>query len=188
MEAANRVIRYLSTTSEFCLIFGQYSSNINSNKVEAYCDSDWAGDRSDGKSTTGCVIRFNGDVMNWVSKKQTSVALSSAEAEYIAAAEAAKELLWYRSWISEVLYEFVTGVIRCDNEAAITLTKNDTIHERSKHIRLRYHFIRDEKEKNHISIKWVSSAQQQADILTKALDPSVFIRLRDKLLASPLAS
>lgn len=123
--------------------------------------------------------------MNWLSKKQSSVAMSSAEAEYIAAGEATKELLWYRSWISEVLFEYIKGTIHCDNQAAITLTQNDTIHERSKHIRLRYHFIRDEIKKNHVEIDWVKSAQQQADILTKPLEPGIFTRLRDKLLVIP---
>ena len=168
-----------------CLIFGLHSQNIIKPQIEAYCDSDWAGDKADGKSTSGCVLRFNGDVMNWLSKKQTSVAMSSAEAEYIAAAEATKELLWYRSWISEVLYEYVTGIIHCDNQAAIILTQNDTIHERSKHIRLRYHFIRDEMKKEHVTIQWVKSANNQVDILTKPLETGVFKRLRDKLLANP---
>jgi hypothetical protein len=124
LESAYRVIRYVRDTPELCLIFGLHSQNLFKSKIEAYCDSDWAGDKADGKSTTGCIIRFNGDVMNWLSKKQTSVAMSSAEAEYIAAGEATKELLWYRSWISEVLFEYVRGLIRCDNQAAITLTQN----------------------------------------------------------------
>ena len=83
------------------------------------------------------------------------------------------------------MHNYVCGIIHCDNEAAITLAGNDTIHERSKHIRLRYHFIRDEVAKNHIKIQWVRSAKQQADILTKPLDATIFTRLRDKLLAIP---
>jgi ribonuclease HI len=186
-EAAQRVLRYVRDTAELCLTFGQHSHYLFSPKLQAYCDADWGGDKQDGKSTSGCVIRFNGDVMNWLSKKQTSVAMSSAEAEYIAIAEAVKEVLWYRSWIIEVLNQYVCAVIICDNEAAITLTKNDTIHERSKHIRLRYHFIRDEVKKKHIKIEWVKSAKQQADILTKAMENSKasFIRLRSKLLVTP---
>lgn len=186
LEAARRVLQYIHDTPELCLIFGQVGYNsFVAPKIEAYCDSDWSGDKQDGKSTSGCVIRFNGDVMNWVSKKQKSVAMSSAEAEYIAIAEAVKEVLWYRSWIIEVLKQYVTGTIHCDNQAAITLTANDTIHERSKHIRLRYHFIRDEVQKKHITMSWVRSAKQQADILTKALDTGTFTRLRSKLLATP---
>lgn len=123
--------------------------------------------------------------MNWVSKKQSSVAMSSAEAEYMAMAEAVKEALWYRSWISEVFDRSVCANIHCDNQAAIKLSGNDTIHDRSKHIRLRYHFIRDEVEKKHVTIHWVKSAKQQADILTKALDKLPFERLREKLLNNP---
>src|SRR3954471_3221964 len=95
-----------------------------SSRLEAYCDSDWASDKRDSKSITGCVIRYNGDVMNWISKKQTSVATSTAEAEYVAVGEAVKELLWYRSWIIEVFNEYVTANIHCDNEAAIKITFN----------------------------------------------------------------
>ena len=123
--------------------------------------------------------------MNWLSKKQTSVAMSTAEAEYIAAGEAVKELLWYRSWISEVFHEYVCGTIHCDNTAAITLTENDSIHDRSKHIRLRYHFIRDEIYKEHVKIQWIKSIKQQADILTKPLNTSSFERLQSKLLGKP---
>jgi len=185
IAAAKRVLKYLKDTPDLCMIFGQNGSTFTVPKIEAYCDSDWAGDKVDGKSTTGCVIRFNGDVMNWLSKKQTSVAMSTAEAEYIAAGEAVKELLWYRSWISEVFHESPIGIVHCDNTAAISLTDNDTIHDRSKHIRLRYHFIRDEISKKHISIRWIKTIKQQADILTKPLEGAQFTRIRDKLLSLP---
>ena len=185
LSAARQVLRYVRSTSQLCLVFGNRAHNATAPIVDVYCDSDWGGDKKDGKSTTGCVIRFNGDVMNWVSKKQSSVAMSSAEAEYMAMAEAVKEALWYRSWISEVLNVYTCPTILCDNAAAITLSDNDTIHERSKHIGLRYHFIRDEKSKKHIHVKWIKSQQQQADILTKALDRTIFERLRDKLLVNP---
>jgi hypothetical protein len=184
LAAAKQILRYVRSTPGLCLVFGGRTQNVTTPILDVYCDADWSGDQKDGKSTTGCVIRFNGDVMNWVSKKQSSVAMSSAEAEYIAMAEAVKEALWYRSWIVEVLSVYVCPLIRCDNQAAIKLSDNDTIHERSKHIRLRYHFIRDEKSKKHIDIMWIKSGQQQADILTKALDKTVFERLRDKLLVN----
>ncbi|HVX00438.1 MAG TPA: reverse transcriptase domain-containing protein, partial [Candidatus Babeliaceae bacterium] len=182
LESARRVLRYVSNTSHLGLVFGRTKLDLSECRLDVYCDADWGGDRYDGKSNTGCVVRFNGDVMNWVSKKQTSVAMSSAEAEYIAMAEAVKEALWYRSWILEVLDKKITANIICDNEAAIKLSSNDTIHDRSKHIRLRYHFIRDEKAKNHITVSWIRSAKQQADILTKALDKGPFQRLTEKLM------
>lgn len=185
IEAARRVLRYVRDTPELCLIFGRNKSNFSDCRLDVYCDADWGSDRYDGKSNTGCVVRFNGDVMNWVSKKQSSVAMSSAEAEYMAMAEAVKEALWYRSWISEVFDRDVCANIHCDNQAAIKLSGNDTIHDRSKHIRLRYHFIRDEVEKKHVTIHWIKSAKQQADILTKALDKLPFERLREKLLNNP---
>jgi hypothetical protein len=98
-------------------------------------------------------------------------------------AEAVKEALWYRSWI---LDRNIRANIICDNQAAIKLSDNDTIHDRSKHIRLRYHFIRDEKKKNHINVMWIKSSKQQADILTKALDSNAFNRLTDKLMSNTI--
>jgi hypothetical protein len=184
LEAAKRVLRYLRCTSTFCLIFGQSQPNLTQTDISAYSDADWGGSKKDGKSTTGCVIRFNGDIINWLSKKQGSVAQSSAEAEYMAIAEVVKEVLWYRSWISEVLGQRICGVIHCDNQAAIQLSDNDSIHDRSKHIHLRYHFIRDEIQKNHIRIVWISTKDQQADILTKGLGTNVFTQLRKLLLVS----
>jgi len=120
--------------------------------------------------------------MNWVCKKQSSVAMSSAEAEYIALAEAVKEALWYRSWITEVFEKEICVHIHCDNTAAIALSSNDTIHERSKHIALRHHFIRDETAKRHVAISWIATTKQQADILTKALDRGLFEKFRSKLM------
>jgi len=121
-------------------------------------------------------------VMNWVSKRQSSVALSSTEAEYVAAGEAVKEALWYRSWIFEVFQAYICAKIHCDNTSAIKLSLNDSYHDKSKHIGLRHHFIRDEISKGHVDIQWVATEKQQADILTKPVDRYIFERLRDKLM------
>jgi transposase InsO family protein len=184
LEAAKQVFKYLRDTSSTKLIFGQSNTDPDEVNITAYSDANWGGDQETGKSTTGCLIRFNGDIINWLSRRQKSVAQSSAESEYMALAETVKEVLWYRSWIHEVFNQWICGTVKCDNQAAIKLSDNDTIHDRSKHIHLRYHFIRDEVLKQHIQINWVCSQEQQADILTKALGTKVFVRLRNLLLVN----
>jgi hypothetical protein len=181
LEAAKQVFRYLRDTTSSCLIFGQSRPDPGEINVTAYADAS-GGDKQTGKCTSGCVVRFNGDVINWFSRKQKSVAQSSAESEYMALAEAVKEVLWYRSWIYEVLNQRICCIIKCDNQAAMALSENDTIHDRSKHIGIRYHLIRDNVNKRRVRLSWVPTQEQQADILTKALGPQVFIRLRDLLL------
>jgi hypothetical protein len=182
LNAATRVFRYLRGTTSTCLIFGSQSPDPKSIDVTAYTDANWGNDKQTGKSTSGDVIRFNGDIINWYSKRQKSVAQSSAESEYMALAEIIKEILWYRSWIYEVLGRRICCAIKCDNTAAVTLSENDSIHNRSKHIGIRYHFIRDVVSKGRVRISWVGTKQQQADILTKALGTKPFTEQRDSLL------
>lgn len=183
MQAAQDVFRYLRDTPNRCLLFGRRQHPNSSPRLEIFTDSDWASDRSDRKSTTGCVVRFNNDIINWLSKKQKSVAVSTAEAEYMAMAEGVKEALWCRSWIAEVFNIDVCARLRCDNTAANNLGKNDVIHDRSKHIDIRYHFIRDEQKKEHINVMHVKSCDNQADILTKAVGKQIHHKLRDLLTA-----
>ena len=152
--------------------------------VEAYSDADWAGCPESRRSTSGGIIRFNGDIISWISKKQKTIAMSSAESEYIALTETAKEVRWIQKWISEVLSVSTPGIIKCDNRAAILLSAADGIHERTKHFDLKVHFIRDQVAKKNITLDWVSSQEQQADILTKPLDKTVFLRLRDAIIPS----
>jgi len=188
MQGCKRVLRYLKGSAHLGLLFGSqqdHSTSLNDAPlVEIFVDADYAQDPVDSKSTTGYVVRFNGDVINWSSKKQSVVATSSTQAEYMALAEAVKEALWYREWVREVFGVWICVVIHCDNQAAIKLSDNDMAHERTKHIRVRYHFIRDEVRLGTVKIQYVNTAEQQADILTKAMDRVPFARLRDMLMKS----
>ena len=100
----------------------------------------------------------------------------------MALAEIVKEVLWYRFWIYEVFNQHICCTIKCDNTAAIQISKNDSIHNRSKHINIRYHLVRDNLHKGRIRITWVSTHEQEADILTKALGPKTFTGQCDRLL------
>jgi transposase InsO family protein len=183
MHAATRVFRYLSGTKAASLTFGlQLNTDYKLINVIAYSDANWGSDQQTGKSNSGGLIKFNGDIISWHSKRQKSVAQSSAESEYMALAETVKETLWYRSWIYEIFNLRICSVIKCDNTATIHLSKNDSIHSRSKHINIRYHLIRDNLRKGRIRIVWVSTHEQEADLLTKALGPKLFTEQSDRLL------
>jgi uncharacterized surface protein with fasciclin (FAS1) repeats len=182
--AAQRVLRYLSGTTDLALVFNRCTDSHL--KLEIYTDASWGNDRADRKSTTGTVVRFNGNLISWLSKKQEATAISSTEAEYYALSTATQEALWYRTWISEVFDRDITVTIYSDNQSAIAISKNDTIHSRSKHIDIRYHFIRDHIKQKHIVVTWISTKSQQADLLTKMLTTSQFQQLRSELLAKAL--
>jgi hypothetical protein len=123
-------------------------------------------------------------VVIWLSKKQTTVALSTAEAEYIAIATALQELLWMNQYLTELsLKDAETPVLRSDNQAAIQIATNDTLHSRSKHIDIRYHFIRDVVRRGEVELIWISTKDQEADINTKGLDVTTYKRLRGRVVS-----
>jgi hypothetical protein len=185
MDAAKHVLRYLRGTSSLGLVFGNNnlgSSSPSSLTLIAYSDANWGGDSEDRKSTTGTIIKFNGDVISWLSKKQSTVSLSSAEAEYMALSTSTCEILWYQMWIQEVFKQKIVGTIYCDNQAAIHLSNNDGMHGRSKHIDIRHHFIRDHVHNKNIVVQYVNTKDQQADLLTKMLGTSLFNSFKEQLM------
>jgi ribonuclease HI len=152
-------------------------------RITAYCDADWAGDKDDRKSTSGYCIFINNNLINWCSKKQSVVALSSAEAEYMAISEAIKELIWIRMIMKELMITVETpSILYVDNQSAIRISENDGEHERTKHIDVRHYFIKDTINQGEIKLKWISTNDQLADIFTKALSSKTFIKLRDKMM------
>jgi hypothetical protein len=111
------------------------------------------------------------------------VALSSAEAELMSVCEVVKEIKWMKMFLSELGFETVTPItIHCDNQAAIQISENDIAHDRTKHIDIRHHFVRDEVNSNQIKLQWTSTHSQFADIFTKPLGEKIFVRFRNALL------
>lgn len=187
--ACKRVLRYLKGTADFGLMLGgsgpwcdapkQGPSSLSVTLAPCFCDADWAGDREDRRSMTGVVLKVNGGCVLWMSKKQPTVSLSSAEAEYMAIGSATQEILWLRSMLAEMGCEQRgPTVLQCDNEAAIAIASDDVHHTRTKHIDIRHHFIRDHVKAGEMQLEWVASEHQQADILTKGLGRIAFGRLR----------
>jgi hypothetical protein len=145
-----------------------------------YSDSDLACDINDRKSTSGLIFFLAGGPIAWQSSKQKVVALSSCEVEYIAAAAAAA---CEAVWLARLLAELTGGVVHApklmvDNKSAIALTKNPVHHDRSKHIDVKFHFIRECCDRKLIDVEFVDTKLQLGDVLTKALGRTQFIELR----------
>jgi hypothetical protein len=119
--------------------------------------------------------------VSWASKKQNSVALSIAEAEYITAGHCCAQLLWMRQTLRDYGYKLTKVSHLCDNESAIRMTDNPVEHSRTKHIAIRYHFLRDHQQKGDIEIAYINIKEQLADIFTKPLDEQNFTKLRHEL-------
>jgi hypothetical protein len=119
--------------------------------------------------------------VSWASKKQNSVALSTAEAEYITAGHCCAQLLWMRQTFRDYGYKLSKVPLLCDNESAIRMPDNPVEHSRIKHIDIQYHFLRDHQQMGDIEIAYVSTKEQLADIFTKPLDEKTFTKLRNEL-------
>jgi hypothetical protein len=165
--AVKRVFRYLKYTRSSKLTYGGDDDVLNTN-LHIFCDADWASDATDRKSISGYLISMAGGAVSWSSKKQTSVALSTAEAEYMAATHVAKQVLWQRSLFTELNFEFpTTSTIFTDNQAAISISHHPEFHSRTKHIDIAYHFLRDLIADGTLNTIYVNTLENLADLFTK---------------------
>ena len=173
--AMKQILRYLQGTRTRGLTF----KRGNNSKLSGYSDASHNVDNDDGRSTTGHIFYFLDSPITWCSQKQETVALSSCEAEFMAATEAAKQAIWLQDLLSEIIGKPCEKVvIYIDNKSAIALTKNPVFHGRSKHIHRRYHFIRECVDNNLIEVHHIAGSEQRADILTKALARIRFKEMR----------
>ncbi|WVZ58594.1 hypothetical protein U9M48_008852 [Paspalum notatum var. saurae] len=166
-QVVKHIFRYLKFTPELGL---WYSS-----------DADHVGCQIDRKSTSGTCQLLGTSVVSWSSHKQASVALSTTEAKYVAAASCYSQLLWMKSTLSDFGLKFGKIPLLVDSTSAISVAKNPVLHSRTKHIDVRFHFLRDHYEKGDIDLVHVVSANQLADIFTKPLEFDAFTRLRGEL-------
>lgn len=176
--ATKHILRYLQGTVDYGLDYRQGDGV----RLVGHTDSDCAGCGSDRKSTSGCCFGLGSAVVSWFSRKQQSVALSSAEAEYMAASLASCETIWLRKMLFGLFGQPLrSSMIYCDNQSCIKLTENPVFHDRSKHIRIKYHFIRDYVQKGAMKLEYIPTNKQVADILTKALPRGKHAYFRDKM-------
>ena len=171
LSAVKRIIQYLKQTQDRVLVLGELSND----PLTGYCDADYAGDLDQRRSTSGNVFQFRGSTISWSSRIQRSTALSTAEAEYMSLADAAKEAIWLRGMLTEMTDERTATSARAtilheDNQACISIATNPGgHHSKVKHIDVRYHFVRDLIEDQVIHVQHCPTDQMLADGLTKPL-------------------
>ncbi|GJT43881.1 hypothetical protein Tco_0952596 [Tanacetum coccineum] len=168
-----RIFRYLKGT----LSLGLWYPKCLGFDIKGYLDSDYDGCNMDRKSTSCACQLLRGKLVCWSAKKQQSVAMSLAEAKYVVVAGCCANILWMKSQLTDydIIYEKVP--IFCDNTSAIAISNNPVLHSRTKHIDIRYHFIRDHILKGDIELHFIPTQYQLADIFTKPLDEPTFKRL-----------
>jgi len=179
LTAAKHILRYIAGSQRLGCRYGR---SEGAPRLVGYSDSDLASDIDSRKSTSGTLYFLGCSPVTWQSLKQKVVALSSCESEYVAAATAACQGIW----LARLLSEFSNGeaehvVLKVDNKPAIALAKNPVFHERSKHIDLKYHFIRDCVEAKKVELEFVPTEHQLADMLTKPLGRVRLAELRTRI-------
>ena len=157
--AAKRIMRYLKGTKECGIIYSRGDLTL-----KAFCDADWAGDPNDRRSTTSLVVFIGSNPISWSSKKQQTVSRSSTEAEYQALSTTATELDWIQDFEFSANHNIIITCVICDNLSAIALSFNPVQHQRTKHIEIDVHFVRERVASNKLQVQFVSSKEQFADI------------------------
>lgn len=164
-KAAKRVLRYLKGTRNLGLVY-----RPTSEPLAGFTDSDWGNCQLDRRSYSGFIFLLGGCAITWASKKQSTVALSTCEAEYMALTEAAKEAIFLQRFLRELGFEELSRVtIFADNQGSIKLAENPTFHHRSKHIDIKYHYVREVLRDGEVKIQHVATTDMVADFLTKGL-------------------
>jgi uncharacterized protein YjeT (DUF2065 family) len=180
-SAARRIVQYLMDTSHYKLRLG----GGDSIDVQIFSDADWAGQSDDGRSMTGGVVMVAGGCISWSSRKQSTVAISSMESEYIALVSATADARWIQQLLNEIgMSDQAPIPIMVDNKAVIDYCKNESSSSRTRHFNIKYHFVRDEVAQNHIQLLWVPTDNQIADIMTKPLDRPLFERQMKRLMCT----
>lgn len=176
---AKKLLRYLKGTASYSIL---YKKGKGVAKLEGYCDSDWAMSES-CKSTGGNLFLINEGSVSWSSKLQTCVALSSTEAEYMATTPAAKEALWLHHLLEELgQKQLLPTPIFEDNQSCIHLAKNPIHHQRTKHIDIQYHFIREHIALKDLELCYIHTSDMLANLLTKATSKETHQRLVGRLV------
>ena len=163
-EAVKWIFRFLRGTSKVCLSFGGLEPSL-----EGFTDSDMVGDLDCRKSTSGYLFTFAGGVISWQLELQKCVSLSTTEAEYIAAIEAGKKMLWMKQFLQELDLKQKDYIVHYDSQSAIDLNKNTMYHARTKHIDVRYHWIRKVIEEQLFQIRKIYIDENTTDMMTKVI-------------------
>ncbi|XP_015158799.1 uncharacterized mitochondrial protein AtMg00810-like, partial [Solanum tuberosum] len=180
MQAAYHMLRYLKKDPTLGILM----SSTDDYKVQAFCDSDWATCPDSRKSVSGYIVLFGSSPISWKSKKQETISLSSAEAEYRSLRKVVGELTWLERLFDELtIPRNGPFLVYCDSQSALHIARNPVFHERTKHIEVDCHFVRAKLHEGLICLNHIGTGDQLADILTKALTGIKHAALLDKLAA-----
>ncbi|XP_070667876.1 secreted RxLR effector protein 161-like [Malus domestica] len=178
LQAVKRALRCVKGTVDL----GIFYKNGGTEGLTGYTDNDYAGDQDDRKSTSGYVFIISLGAVSWSSKKQPIVTLSTTEAEFIAATSSACQVVWLKRILKNLNQEqYAPTLVYCDNVSTIKLPRNPVMHGRSKHIDVRFHFLRDLVKDGVLELVQGSTQEQIANIFTKPLKGDVFLKLRGLL-------
>lgn len=177
--AAKHLLRYLRATSDLCLV---YDGEAGKRMLLGWADADWGACLDTRRSTTGYVFKTFGGLTSWRARRQPTVSLSTCEAEFKASSDAAKQNLWLRKLFNDIGFTLKEPTtLYNDNMGAILVSKNSTQHDRMKHVDMTYHNIREQVENKNIQLVHVPSKDNEADLLTKSLQATLFDTLRSLL-------
>jgi hypothetical protein len=171
------IVRYVNSTLQAKIVY----KGAAQQGLLAFADADWAGDKISRKSVTGYVVMLAGGAVTWTSRKQKTIALSSTKSEYMCMSDACHQLVWIESLLQELSFPVTNIDLCCDNQGAIFLASNPVQEHRSKHIDIRYHYIRECVEEKKISLTYIPTNDQIADIMTKNLNYNKFKFFRESL-------
>lgn len=182
LQAAKRVLRYLSGSPNQGILLASSSAA----QLSAYCDSDWAGCPVTRRSTSGFCVMLGHSPISWKSKRQSVVARSSAEAEYRSMALTVCEVMWLKQLLKDLGLSNMKSVpLFCDNQAALAISANPVHHEKTKHVAIDCHFIRDQAQAGLVQPTYIPTSKQLADVFTKQLSVTQHQALLGKLGVSP---
>jgi hypothetical protein len=176
--AVKRLLRYVKGTADQGIVFPR-SGDKEASRLVIFSDADMAGD-IDGRSTSGVLVFLGPTPISWQSLKQKIVALSTCEPEYVAATTSACQGVWLRRLLQEITRGEAAAppTLKVDNQPAIALAKNPVLHDRSKHIDVKFHFLRNCVDEGKIIIEYINTSQQLVDILTKSLGRLHFTEMK----------
>ena len=178
-KAAKHLLRYLRGIIDLCLTF---DATTGQDLLLGFADADWGGCQDTRRSTSEYIFKTFGGLTSWRARRQPTVSLSTAEAEYLSSADPAKQAIWLRTLLEDLGFpQDSPTTIYNDNMGAILLSKNPVHHDRSKHISLRHHFLRDQVNDHTIKLEHVPSKENQADLFTKLLPTDLFKQLRNEI-------
>jgi hypothetical protein len=181
MDTMNRVYAYIKDTPNLGITYRKTKQA----ELIGYVDASWRNCPDTRRSTTGWVFELAGGAISWASRRQDTIADSTTEAEYVAASDACKEAIWLKRFINDLQIpglHFDKIPLHIDNRSAIRLVHNPEMHRRTKHIDAKHHFIREAVEEGHVTIEWIGTKDNKADVFTKALGRYAFELQRDRII------